>query len=152
MFWPDLAAWNNISYPYLIYPGQTLVTSPNGSETESEDEADEPAPSEDETYTVQRGDLLLEVARQLDLDWARLAKANQIAPPYLLVPGTVLQLPKEGATVEVEIEIPETYTATRSESLIGLARYYRLDWVMLADMNGLSYPYLLTTGRTIQLQ
>ena len=152
VFWPDLAAWNNISYPYLIYPGQTLVTSPNGSETESEDEADEPAPSEDETYTVQRGDLLLEVARQLDLDWARLAKANQIAPPYLLVPGTVLQLPKEGATVEVEIEIPETYTATRSESLIGLARYYRLDWVMLADMNGLSYPYLLTTGRTIQLQ
>ncbi|MCL5428728.1 MAG: LysM peptidoglycan-binding domain-containing protein [Chloroflexi bacterium] len=149
LFWPDLAAWNNISYPYFIYPEQILVTSPNGTQTETE--AEDLASNENDTYTVQRGDLLLEVARELDVDWVHLAQVNQLAPPYLLVPGAVLQLPKEGAD-EVEIEIPEFYTATRSESLIGPAKYYRLNWVRLAGMNNLSYPYLLAAGQTIQLR
>lgn len=146
VLWPDLAAWNNISYPYLIYPGQLLVTSPNGAEAETE----EPAPAEENTYTVQRGDLLLDVARELDVDWLQLAHLNQIIPPYLLVQDTVLDLPKDNA--DIEIAVPEVYTASRSESLIGVALYYGQDWVKVAEVNQISYPYLLAPGQTIQLQ
>src|SRR3990170_2671570 len=125
VFWPDLAAWNHISYPYLIYPGQLLITSPNGSKTESQNE--EARPDGKDTYTVQRGDLLLDVAQELDVAWLQLARLNQIAPPFLLMPGTMLQIPQE--LVESEVEAPDTYTATRNESLIGVALYFGQDWV-----------------------
>lgn len=142
--WSDLAAWNNISYPYLIYPGQLLITNPNGSANEEQSAAVE------DTYTVERGDLLTRVARDLDLDWLELAQFNQIAPPYLLAPDTLLHLPEDNP--EAEIEIPETYTASRNESLIGVALYYRQDWLKLAELNRISYPYLLMAGQTIDLQ
>jgi uncharacterized protein YvpB len=145
VFWPDLAAWNNISFPYIIYPGQLLVTSPNASETEPE-----PAETQDDSYTVQRGDLILDVSNSLDLDWLQLAQSNQISPPFLLIPGATLTLPNEGASFEVNA--PENYTAARSESLIGVAKYYGLDWLQLANSNHIPFPYLLTTGQTIQLQ
>ena len=146
IFWPDLAAWNNISYPYLIYPGQLMVTSPNGSDIDAE----ELALNDENTYTIQRGDLLVDVARELDVDWMQLAKLNDITPPYLLAPERVLTLPEDN--METEIKLPETYTASRSESLIGIALYFGQDWVKLAEFNHISYPYLLVTGQTIQLQ
>lgn len=147
VFWPDLAAWNHISYPYLIYPGQLLITSPNGSETESQNE--EARPDGKDTYTVQRGDLLLDVAQELDVAWLQLARLNQIAPPYLLMPGTMLQIPQE--LVESEVEAPETYTATRNESLIGVALYFGQDWVRMAEENHISFPYLIIAGETVLL-
>ena len=149
VFWPDLAAWNNISYPYFIYPGQLLVTSPNDSEGNSGAEPEEAATNEDR-YTVQKGDLLLDVAQKLSVDWLRLAQANQITPPYLLAPDTMLTMPEENA--EFTIEVPEIYTASRRESLLGIALFYGLDWVKLAEYNRISFPYLLAAGQTIQLQ
>ncbi len=149
VFWPDLAAWNNISYPYFIYPGQLLVTNPNYQDTGSGNETSETT-SEPDSYTVQRGDLIAVVARKLDVDWLRLAQANQIAPPYLLTTDTVLTLPKGNDAAS--IDVPASYTATRSESLIGVAKYYGLDWIRLANTNQISFPYLLTAGQTIELQ
>lgn len=146
LFWPDLAAWNNISYPYLIYPGQALVTSPNGSETETENEAS--STGEENSYSVKRGDLLVNVAGEMHVGWLQLAQVNEIAPPYLLVPGAELIIPDHKA--DVDITVPENYTASRSESLIGLSLYYGLDWVELAMVNNISYPYLLNPGQTIQ--
>jgi LysM repeat protein len=146
VFWPDLAAWNNISYPYMIYQGQMLVTSPNGSEGEPE----EPAPTEENTYTVKAGDLLVNIAQEFEVDWLDLAKLNQVAPPYVLGAETLLELPD--GDVEIEIALPETYTASRSESLLGIALYYSQDWVTLAEANNISYPYLLVAGQSIQLQ
>lgn len=146
LFWPDLAAWNNISYPYVIYPGQMLITSPNGSTTEPATEPDK----EEGSYTVQRGDLLLNVAAKLDVDWLQLAQANEIAPPYLLAPDSVLTIPRENTAID--ILVPADYTAPRTESLIGVAKYFGLDWVQIANMNKISFPYLVTAGQTIRLQ
>ena len=145
VFWPDLAAWNNISFPYIIYPGQVLVTSPNGSESDTE-----ATESQGDNYTVQRGDFILDVSNKLDVDWLQLAQLNQIAPPFLLIPGTTLAYSKEG--VGSVVNVPENYTAARSESLIGVAKYYGLDWFQLAYTNHIPFPYLLTAGRSIQLQ
>ena len=147
LYWPDLAAWNNISYPYIIYTGQILQLS--GEEVQGESE--EPPPSEPETYTVQSGDYLLKVARQLELDWARLARFNELAPPFALHPGDVLNLPGEDAVLP-ELDVPKTYTAARSESLVAIAHYYGLDWVALVAINDLPYPYLLASGQTVRLR
>ena len=95
------------------------------------------------------GDLLLDVAQELDVAWLQLARLNQIAPPYLLMPGTMLQIPQE--LVESEVEAPDTYTATRNESLIGVALYFGQDWVRMAEENHISFPYLIIAGETVLL-
>jgi len=150
--WVNLAAWNNISYPYTIYPGQVLaLTAPAGETAAQSTQA-----AGTESYTVQRGDGLMKIARDLELDWEQLADINDLTPPYLLYPGDVLRLPdsegEQPAETTAAPEIPEFYTATRSESLFALAHYYDLDWIRLAGMNDISYPYILSPGQTIQLQ
>lgn len=148
--WADLAAWNHINYPYTIFPGQELRLEP------VETERDAPVAS-DETYTVQRGDHLVKIARELELDWQELAALNELAAPYLLYPGQVLRLPaSEQATApqptSEPLDAPETYTATRSESLFALAHYYGLDWMQVAARNNIGFPYTLSTGQTIRLK
>ena len=147
LYWPDLAAWNNISYPYLIYSGQTLLLSGETPEPPEE----EPGPNKPQTYKVKTGDYLLKIARKLDLDWAQLARFNSLQPPFTLQRGDVLNLPGEDA-VFPELVVPETYTATRSERLVDLAYYYGLDWVRLAGLNNISFPYVIGPGQTIRLK
>lgn len=148
LHWVDLAAWNHISYPYTIFPGQQLTLRPDeGSQ--------QPPAASEETYTVQRGDHLLKIARELDLDWEELAALNELTAPYLLYPGQVLQLPASGEPAEEaseKIEVPDTYTATRSESLFALAHYYGLDWMRVAAANNIGFPFTLTAGETIRLK
>ena len=147
--WQDLAAWNQISYPYLIFPGQTLTLSGQQLVTV-------PATNSNASnYTVQRGDHLMKIARELELDWHILAELNHLEPPYLLYPGNVLALPNgadEGRDEGADPEVPEVYTAVHHESLFALANYYRMDWIRLAAINNLNFPYLLTPGEAIRLR
>ncbi|MBX3005898.1 MAG: LysM peptidoglycan-binding domain-containing protein [Anaerolineales bacterium] len=150
--WEDLAAWNNIAYPYALFPGQTL-------RVEAPPQANPVVPSAG-TYTVQRGDHLMKIARELALDWQALAAINEMESPYLLLPGQVLQLPAADGQASpqvsspppVAIEVPEYYTAGRTESLFALAHYYGLDWLQVAVRNNLNFPYTLTPGQTVYFQ
>jgi LysM repeat protein len=151
--WVDLASWNDISYPYILVPGQALMLSGPAAETA----AQPTQPAGVKTYTVQRGDGLMKIARDLELDWEQLAEINDLTPPYLLYPGNVLKLPGSAGeqvaqTTEVPLEVPEFYTALNSESLFALAHYYGLDWIQLAGMNDINFPYMLEPGQTIRLQ
>ncbi|MEX2160588.1 MAG: LysM peptidoglycan-binding domain-containing protein [Anaerolineales bacterium] len=147
LYWPDLAAWNDIGYPYLIYPGQNLVLSGEPAEPVAE----QPVENERDTYTVQAGNNILDIANEVGVEWTRLAWFNELTPPFLLPSGTVLELPAADEDVP-QPEIPETYTATQSESLIAVAQYYGLDWLDLAALNELSYPFLISPGQTIRMQ
>ncbi|MGH2581481.1 MAG: LysM peptidoglycan-binding domain-containing protein, partial [Anaerolineales bacterium] len=107
------------------------------------------------TYTVQRGDHLMKIARELELDWHQLAELNSLEPPYLLYPGNLLVLTNGGNdsdNQQFNPEIPEVFTAVQHESLFALAHYYKLDWTLVAALNNLSFPYLLSPGQVIRLQ
>lgn len=145
--WVDLAAWNNITYPYTLFPGQALALYPSQPEAG-------PQPSAD-SYTVQRGDHLMKIARELELNWQDLAALNDLAAPYLIMPGQVLRLPASQTAAlppNEPVEAPEFYTATRSESLFALAHYYGLDWLQLAALNNINFPFMLAPGQTVTLQ
>jgi LysM repeat protein len=116
--WQELTALNDIPYPYMIYPGQVLKvpaeviptshgTPPTelnatanpvyiplvfGSLLTSEMKESEPASSSPETYTVRRGDFLIELAGRFGQDWQTLAFLNNIQYPYVIYPGQVLKL------------------------------------------------------------
>lgn len=145
--WQAIADWNDLAYPYTIYSGQLLYTGPLAQP--------EVQPSTTEVYYVQEGEHLMQIAQDLDMDWQYLADINGLQPPYALAVGQALQLSageesSDGAA-EASIEVPEYYTAWRVESLVSIAEYYDLNWVEMASMNGIGFPYLVQPGQTLRL-
>ncbi len=83
----DVAAWNGITPPYLIKPGQQIrLVPPAGGRTRGAT-----APSR-ATYTVARGETLYSIARQHGLFVRDLAAWNGLSPPYTIRPGQRLRL------------------------------------------------------------
>ena len=50
------------------------------------------------SYTVQRGDTLLQLGQTFDIPWQDIALANDIGPPYELYPNQVLNIPQDNPT------------------------------------------------------
>ena len=53
----------------------------------------QPTTNNSQTYVVQRGDFLVGVARQLSVNWRKLANLNHLEPPYIIFPGQKLMIP-----------------------------------------------------------
>jgi uncharacterized protein YvpB len=56
-------------------------------------ETDIPIETHSETYTVQPGDYLIELAKRFGTSWEKLAQLNTIGYPFVIQPGQILQLP-----------------------------------------------------------
>ena len=70
-----------------------------------------PPEAHGESYTVQRGDYLIKLAKRFGISWMELAQLNSVGFPFTIFPGQVLQLPG-GATQEAEpVPQPEPETA-----------------------------------------
>ncbi len=90
-------AYNELAYPYFIYPGQTLKlpaeAAPQATPTFL---PPSPTPTQAatqiETYTVQPGEYLVALAKRFNMDWRTLAELNGIGFPYVVTPGQVLRL------------------------------------------------------------
>jgi LysM repeat protein len=175
--WQDLAALNGLTYPYTIHPGQVLYTGQGEVPQEPKPTAT-PAPTAAPTavpqptprptstpqppankYEVQRGDHLMQIARELDLDWKEIASINRLTYPYLVYPGQELILPggeggagssQQPAPTEVEVTY-EIYTVGKGEHLMQIARELDIEWKSIAELNGLQSPYTLHPGQELKL-
>ncbi len=78
IFWEELAKYNNIENPRLIYPGQVIRI---------------PGDRKEETYTVVAGDTLWDIGNRFGISWEELAKYNNIENPRLIYPGQVIRIP-----------------------------------------------------------
>lgn len=98
--WQDFVQTNSIKYPYFIYPGQILQLPPGVTlppevtavPTSAPQPESTPAPQQPETYTVQNGDYLIELAERFKVDWLTLVDLNHIPLPYTIYPGQILQI------------------------------------------------------------
>lgn len=97
---------NNISNPNLIYAGQQLMVWNAPVETASADPAALPAPVEaapveiaapapitEQTYMVQPGDHLSQIARRFGISWTIIAQANNITNANTIYSGQTLIIP-----------------------------------------------------------
>ncbi len=179
--WQQLAAINNIVWPYTIYAGQKLQTGTQGGGEDDNDSPPEPAPTPKPTktpapssdsggdsgnsggnYTVQLGEHLMAIARKLGLNWLDIASLNGLFPPYVLYPGQVLKLPGGGtaggggqpAPQPTQAPPPpsgETYTVVRGDYLVALARTFGTTWQELATLNNIGWPYTIYPGQVLKL-
>jgi LysM repeat protein/uncharacterized protein YvpB len=121
-----------------------------------------PAPTAvGDTYIVQPGDYLLKVARQFNTTWSTLVELNDLPYPYTLYPGQALRLPEDsgsgpptpaGTVRESPVEQAGTYTVQPGDYLKSIADRFGLNWISLAELNGLQYPYVIYTGQELRLK
>ena len=76
------AIYDGTNNPYLINDGMCFVN--NGDITGYYDK---------NTYVVQAGDTLSEIAEQYGISYQALAQMNQISDPNLIYPGQTLRVP-----------------------------------------------------------
>lgn len=60
-----------------------------------------------ESYTVQKGDYLIALAKRFGISWSELAQLNSLAFPFTIFPGQVLQLPGGEAPAVEPVSQPE---------------------------------------------
>ncbi len=109
-------------------------------------------------YTVQPGDTLSEIARDLDVEAASLAAVNKLVDPHLLVVGRTLVVPPppRGETTDASsvavnpADAPaRLHRVAAGEYLSTIARAYGLPTSALAAANQIDEPDLLAVGQLL---
>jgi cell wall-associated NlpC family hydrolase len=109
-------------------------------------------------YTVKAGDTLGAIAESYGVPVATLAAANGLSDPNLIYPGQVLSLagtasPTTAATSgsAVSSATVTSYTVQAGDTLSAIAERDATTWPLLAEVNHLANPNLLTVGEVLTL-
>lgn len=87
------------------------------------------------TYIVARGDTLRGIASKTGAGSEAIARANNLAPPYVIQIGQRLAIPGG-----------RYHLVRAGETGIAIARAYGVDWSRVVADNDLAEPYILRTG------
>jgi murein DD-endopeptidase MepM/ murein hydrolase activator NlpD len=96
-------------------------------------------------HRVMRGEHLSAIAQRYGVSLERLAQANDLASPYVIHVGQVLQIP-DGAEVE-----PRRYVVVRGDTLSGVAQRFDVAASDVAAANGIDSPYQLSVGQRLEI-
>ncbi len=100
--WQELARYNNISNPDLIFPDQKIKIPPKNDLATPQPLAHTPAVGRggagESVYTVKKGDTLSKIAARYGTTWRELARYNNISNPDRIYPGQQLRIPTGGQT------------------------------------------------------
>lgn len=149
--WQELAAMNGLTFPYILQEGQILQLPDN------------PAPAAAETV-VSSGSfqmtgnfpilhLPVPVGPFYIYDFYLALVAKQ---PAALLPQAEPQLLDDSSLKSIPSENPsdrqETYTVRKGDYLKELAQQFGMDWLRLADLNGIQPPYTIYPGQELKLR
>jgi murein DD-endopeptidase MepM/ murein hydrolase activator NlpD len=96
-------------------------------------------------HRVMRGEHLGAIAQRYGVSLEGLAQANDLASPYVIHVGQVLQIP-DGAEVE-----PRRYVVARGDTLSGIAERFDVAAADVAAANGIASPYQLSVGQRLEI-
>ena len=107
------------------------------------------------TYTLQAGEYPYCIARRFNVNPAELLNLNGLTSSSHVTPGRVLQIPQTGHPFPGTRALhpsPAVYTVKAGNTIYTVACYYGdVDPMAIAAANGLSAPYSLTAGQTLQI-
>jgi len=92
------------------------------------------------SMTVKPGDSVYIIARRYNVSTRALIETNRLTPPYKLLVGQVLRLPRG-----------RVHTVVSGDTLYGISRSYGIDMNALARANRLAPPYLLLVGQRLNV-
>ena len=91
-------------------------------------------------HIVAVNDSLYGVSRRYGVSTRSIIGANRLQPPYRLIVGQRLKLPR-----------PRIHSVVRGDTLYGISRQYGVAMSKLASLNGLKSPYRIMVGRSLRL-
>lgn len=95
---------------------------------------------EAKSYIVRSGDTLYRIANETGAAADAIARANGLAPPYMLQVGQQLQIPAG-----------LYHRVAAGETGIAIARAYAVPWSEVVALNDLAEPYVLRAGQFLRL-
>lgn len=123
----NLAAINGIGDPNQIWAGQVLKVIGQASPQN--------------TYYVQAGDTLSDIATKFGTTVSALVEANGISNPNVIYVGQKIVLSGSASV----------YTVKSGDTLSGIASTYGTTWQALAQKNGLANPNVIYVGQTLKV-
>lgn len=145
--WHTIAATNGLVAPYIIHvgdrlrvfggtPGQAQVTAAVASGQ----------------YVVVPNDNLIGIGAKTGHNWQDIANLNGIKAPYTIYPGDRLNLPGGGVAPAAQNEATYTVRSSDSDGLAAaMSRIGRSNWKAVADLNGLTPPYVIYPNEVLRL-
>jgi murein DD-endopeptidase MepM/ murein hydrolase activator NlpD len=118
--------------------------------------AQDPTP-EPNTYVVQRGDTLYDIAQRFDTTVEAIMAANEIADGSLIITGQKLVIPSSKLQAPSDNVEPEAAANVRvhpvrpGENLLSLAFRYGTTFLVLRDANRLNHLGLLRPGQKLTI-
>jgi murein DD-endopeptidase MepM/ murein hydrolase activator NlpD len=103
------------------------------------------APGGATQHRVAAGDRLGAVAQAYGVSLEALARTNDLAPPYVIYVGQVLQVPAGGDAA------PARYVVRQGDTLSGVARRFDVAMADVAATNGIESPYRLSVGQSLEI-
>ncbi|MHB8565877.1 MAG: LysM peptidoglycan-binding domain-containing protein [Nitrososphaerales archaeon] len=94
-------------------------------------------------YTVQSGDTLHAIGQKFGVSWQAIAGANNIASPYTIYVGQVLQIPSSQPIT--------LYTVQDGDYLSLIGQKFSISWQSIAQLNNIQSPYILYPGEQLEI-
>jgi LysM repeat protein len=101
-------------------------------------------------YRVQSGDTLSAIARRYGVSMEALARFNRISDVNRIRVGQVLQIP-EVISIPTSSPAPKSHRVRASESLVEIAKRYKVSEEEIAVANGLTRPYRVIIGQVLTI-
>ncbi len=140
--WRAIAALNNISAPYTIYPGEVLHIPGDA----------QPTPVDTTIrYTVVEGDNLSEIGAKFGVSYESIASLNGIGAPYLIRPGQVLIISGTNNQPAPQPAQSREYTVVSGDTLSGIGSKTGVNWRTIASLNGISAPFVIYHNQKLRL-
>lgn len=93
-----------------------------------------------ESVTVGPGDTVYGISQRHQVSQRALIDINRLEPPYRLLPGQRLVLPRE-----------RTHAVVRGDTLYSISRRYGVDMYELAQANRVESPYTIQVGQHLRI-
>lgn len=134
--------------PYLLDSGLCWVNDGDirGPYTAAAPSAPAHAASS-QTYTVQSGDTLSDIASRFGTSYQAIAAMNDVADPNKIYPGQVLKVSGNATASPTET----IYTVKSGDTLSDIASRYGTSYQHLAAINGIANPNIIHVGQSIRI-
>jgi LysM repeat protein len=140
---PSPTTTSPIPVPTTSVPATPVPTTPTPVPTSP--------PTGQTTHVVQRGENLFRIALRYGTTVEAIASANGIANPSRIYVGQVLTIPSPGTQPSSPPTGATTYVVQPGDNLFRIALRYNMNYLYLAQYNGIANPSSIYVGQVLRI-